>query len=593
MRTNKWFVLLAVALLALSLGIAACGGGSSDNKSGGKAAGSTQATSDTGGKRGGTLTVLNQGDFDYADPGAAYYQFDYMVHYVTQRPLYYYKPEQNTQPPTPDLADGPWQISPDAKKITIHIKKGIKFSPPVNREVTAEDVKYGLERAYSANVPNGYIFTYMPDVVGAPKAPSDGVKDISGFKVIDPQTLEIDLTEPTAGVVAAALVLPASAPVPKEYAEKFDKKSPSTYGENQVATGPYMIQNDASGKAVGWTPGREIKLVRNPNWDAKLDFRPAYVDTIDIREGNDAIQGTRKILSGQSMITGDLTVPGPIIKLASQRYKSQLALPTSGGFRYVSWNATKPPFDDPNVRKAATAGLDRVALRQARGGPAIGPVATHFLPPDFPGFKEAGGLAGTGVDFLAKQTGDPAVSAKYFKAAGYPSGKYDGPNKKISMVCDDQDPGKKVCLVVQQELNQAGFQADAQFVPHEQMLGKYCGVPKNEPNVCPNTGWFKDFYDPQTMLDATFNPKNILPENNSNYAQLKNPQLQAAFDTAAKLVDVNARNKAYADIDKMIVEGAPGAPYVWDNQANVRSANVHGVINDFNSVWDLAFTSLK
>jgi peptide/nickel transport system substrate-binding protein len=161
------------------------------------------------------------------------------------------------------------------------------------------------------------------------------------------------------------------------------------------------------------------------------------------------------------------------------------------------------------------------------------------------------------------------------------------------MVCDDEDPGKKVCLVVQQQLNQMGFQADAQLVPHEQMLGKYCGVPKNEPNVCPNTGWFKDFYDPQTLLDATFNPKAVLPENNSNYAQIKDPALQAEFKKAAAVVDVNERNKAYAQIDKKVVEGAPAAPYLWEKQPNVRSADVNGVINLFNAVWDLSFTSLK
>ena len=32
------------------------------------------------------------------------------------------------------------------------------------------------------------------------------------------------------------------------------------------------------------------------------------------------------------------------------------------------------------------------------------------------------------------------MSAKYFKAAGYPSGKYEGKDKKISLVCDDDDP---------------------------------------------------------------------------------------------------------------------------------------------------------
>jgi peptide/nickel transport system substrate-binding protein len=588
MRTKKWFALCAAALLALTVVLAACGGGDDDN------GGGSSSSTGEGGKKGGKLTVLNVGDFEYIDPGAAYYQFDYMVHYTTQRPLYYYKPDQTTQPPTPDLAAGPWKISNGGKRITFPLKKGVKFSPPVNREVKAADVKYALERAFSANVPNGYIYTYMGDIVGAPKEPGE-IQEISGIKAVDDYTVQIDLTEPTAAVVGAAMVLPASAPVPKEYAEKFDKKSPSEYGENQVATGPYMLKNDSSGKVsgIGWVPERSITMVRNPNWDAKTDFRPAYADEIDIREGNDPVAGSRKILRGNGLITGDMTVPGEVVKEASQRFKDQLELPPSGGFRYVSLNSTKPPFDDINVRKATIAGLDRVALRQARGGPAIGDVATHFIPPDFPGFQEAGGKAGTGVDFLAKETGDPAVSAKYFKAAGMAGGKYEGPNKKVTMVCDDEDPGKKVCLIAEEQLRKMGFEPDTRLVPHDQMLGKYCGVPKNEPNVCPNTGWFKDFYDPQTLLDATFNPSQIPPENNSNYSQIKDPKLEEAFVKAEQLTDVNARNRAFADIDKMVVALAPAAPYVWDNQANVRSSDVNGVINQFNSVWDLSFTSLK
>ncbi len=60
------------------------------------------------------------------------------------------------------------------------------------------------------------------------------------------QTLIIKLDKATGGVLASgALGLLGTAPVPKEYAEKFDKETPTTYGENQVATGPYMIENDA------------------------------------------------------------------------------------------------------------------------------------------------------------------------------------------------------------------------------------------------------------------------------------------------------------------------------------------------------------
>jgi peptide/nickel transport system substrate-binding protein len=588
MRTNKWFA-LAAAALALSAGAAACGGG--DDSGRGDGGGGGGSADGSGGKRGGTLTVLNQGDFEYPDPGASYYQFDYMVHYATVRPLYSYKPDQSTQPPSPDLAAGPWKISNGDKRITIEIKKGIKFGPPVSREIKAADVEYALERAFTESVANGYVSTYMGDITGVPEG-LGAYKDIEGIKATGDYTLQIDLDRPTAAIAAAALALPASAPVPREYAEKFDAKSPSEYAQNQISSGPYMIENDAGGKAIGWVPQRRIHLVRNPNWDPKTDFRPAYVDEIDIREGNDAVQAARKILRGKGMITGDITVPGEVVKEASQKYKDQLALPLSGGYRYVALNTTKPPFDDPNVRKATLAAMDRTALRQARGGPAIGDVATHFIPPDFPGFEESGGKAGTGVDFLARETGDPAISAKYFKAAGFASGKYEGKDKQITLVCDDEDPGKKVCLVTQQQLQSMGFEPKTTFVPHEDVLGKYCGVPKNEPNVCPNVGWGKDFYDAQTMLDSTFNPARVLPENNSNYPQLTDPKLEKAFADASLLTDPAERAKAYAEINKMIVAQAPAAPYVWDKQASVESSDVQGVISAFNSVHDLSFTSL-
>lgn len=576
--------LAAAALFALSLAATACGGGDDGSEGGGTEQGG-------GAQRGGKLTVLNEGDFSYADPGASYYQFDYMVHFATTRPLYSYKPDQATQPPSPDLAAGPWKISNGDKRITIEIRRGVKFGPPVNREVTAEDVEYALERAFTENVGNAYVTTYLDGVVGQPQE-AGGYKDMRGIEAVDDYTLQIDLKRPTAGIAAASLVLPASAPVPREYARRYDAKNPSTYATRQIASGPYMIENDARGKTTGWVPDRRIKLVRNPNWDRKTDFRPAYLDEIEIREGNQPALASRKILRGRGMVTGDITPPGPVVKEASQKYRQQLELPLSGGYRYVAFNTTTKPFDDPNVRKGTIAGMDRAELRQARGGPAIGDVATHFIPPNFPGFEESGGKAGTGVDFLARETGDPATSAKYFRAAGYESGRYEGKDKKVSMVCDNQQPGRGVCLAVEDQLRDLGFDPDTNFVPFDDIQPVHCGVPKRQPDVCPNVGWGKDFYDPQTLLDSTFNPASILPENNWNFPQLDDPKLERAFEEAETLTAPAERARAYAEINKMIVAQAPAAPYVWDKQAGLRSKDVNGVISEFNSVWDLSFTSV-
>ena len=113
--------------------------------------------------------------------------------------------------------------------------------------------------------------------------------------------------------------MPASAPVPKEYAQKFDKRQPTAYGENQVATGPYMVENDESGKLTGYTPGTEIKLVRNPNWDASTDYKPAYVDSITIKEGNDPDVASRQILEGQAHGVRRLPAAGARSSRASRR----------------------------------------------------------------------------------------------------------------------------------------------------------------------------------------------------------------------------------------------------------------------------------
>jgi peptide/nickel transport system substrate-binding protein len=572
MRRNLLRVLIPAALLALAVALGACG-----------------SSSDSGGKSGGTLTVLNQGDFEHADPGAAYYQFDFMVLYAMHKALYSYKPSE--QKKTADLAEGEPKISADGKTVTVKIKKGVKFSPPVNREVTSKDVKYAMERAFAANVPNGYVYTYWP-IEGAPKKPTPGVKPISGIQTPDDQTLVFKLTKATGGFFAASLVMPATMPVPEEYASKFDKQNPSTYDKHQVTTGPYMIRNDAKGNAVGWVPDRKIELVRNKNWDKASDYRPAKLDKITVVEGNsDTPAATKKVFSGNQMITGDITPPGPTLKDATTIYKDQFHAPYSGGWRAVMFNTKKKPFDDINVRKATIAGMDKTALRQARGGPTIGDIGYHFIPPEFPGFEESGG-ATTDQDFMSKPTADKALASKYFEAAGMKGGKYSGPNADITLTCDNADPGKSVCAVAADELRGLGFKPTIQAVPHEKML-LICGIPSKQPEVCPNVGWFKDFFDPQTMLQNTFQGASIVPENNSNWPQLADPKIDAAMEKAATVKDPAGRAKAWAEINKMIVAQAPGIPFLWEKQPDAQSKDVAGVISDFISVHDLSFTALK
>ena len=118
-------------------------------------------------------------------------------------------------------------------------------------------------------------------------------------------------------------------------------------------------------------------------------------------------------------------------------------------------------------------------------------------------------------------------------------------------------------------------------------------MPSANVAVCPNVGFVKDFYDPQSLLDPVFNGNNILQQNNSNWSEIDDPKLNDAMEKAAALPPGDARVKAWGDVDRMVVEQAAAIPWLWDKLPTVQSKDVRGVINDYNTAWDLSYTSLK
>jgi peptide/nickel transport system substrate-binding protein len=527
------------------------------------------------------------------DPGKTYYSYAIGIQNAINRSLYAYMPGDTTKP-IPDAAEGDPEISEDGKTVTVKIKKGIMFSKPVNREVTSKDFKYAIERAFTAAVGNGYAGIYFKDLVGAPKKPGD-YKEIPGLETPDDQTLVFKLERGTGAAVAGALVMPIAIPVPKEYAQKYDKTTPSTYGEEHaVYTGPYMVESDDQGKAIGYVPGKRIHLVRNPDYTPVDDFRPAFLDEIDIQAGNeDNAVATRRVLSGESLALGELEPPSSQLKRLLESNKPELSAVPGGGWRDIAMDTSRPPFDDIDVRKAVIAGFNRVAARQQRGGEALGPIAQHYIPPGMAGFEESNGVDGwtSEQDWMAKPEGDRTLSAEYFKKAGMASGKYEG-NETVLLVADNAEPEKSIAQITQQQLDEMGFKTKLRLVTRDTMFTKFCNVPKSEVNVCPSVGWLQDFADPQTMLDPTFNGENIIPSQNSNWPELDVPALNKQIDEAKLVTDPAERAKAWAAVNKAIVDQAPAIPYMWDYQSLAISPNMRGVQNGYSTIWDFNFTSL-
>jgi peptide/nickel transport system substrate-binding protein len=579
---------------ALALGLAACG--SSNSVSGGsgitvaKGIQTPLSEAQSGGKRGGTLTVLNQTDFEQIDPGLAYYNIDYEIIYATQRPLYSYKPNTFADP-SPDMASGPAQISGGGKTITIHIRSGVHFSPPVNREVTSADVAYAIERGANPNVGNPYFEAYFSSLAGAKQATGG---PFPGITTPDKSTIVFHLTEPKAPLVLAALVLPLSAPVPEEYAKALDAKKPTEYGNREVATGPYMLKSNSAGKVlgIGYQPGKSATLVRNPNWRASTDFRPAYLNQIDINIGGDPTVIGRQVLEGSDMVQNEASAQ-PIVRLAYEKFRTQLEISPGAGDHYIAVDNKQGPFANINVRKAFWAALDRTAMNKARGGELVTNVMTHFLYPEIPGFDEAGGLKGPQVDYNDYPEGNLAVAAKYMKLAGYPSGKYTG-GKTLQIVGSTGSPSAEDAEIANQTLKNLGFKTKFTVVESSVMYSKYCGTPAESIDVCPSVSWIADFGDGQAVLDVAFNGKNIVSTGNNNWGQVNNPEINKAMDAAELVVGVQARAKAWAQVDRKLVAQAAAIPFDWDKQPNVESKDVAGVGDLWNSgQWDYSYTSLK
>ncbi len=561
-----------------------------------------------GAKHGGVLTVYDHEDFQHLDPGQTYFAVDYPVVYATQTPLYMFPPNDASHP-IPLLASGPPALSDGDRVVTVHIRHGVHYSPPVRREVTSADVAYAIERGANPNVANPYFASYFSQIAGAANATGG---PISGISTPDKYTIVFHLTGPTGGFFTGALALPLSAPVPKEFAAPLDRKKPSQYGDAiQVATGPYMLKADAHGKflGIGYQPGKSATLIRNPSWTAATgDPRPAFLDAVNINIGGDPDVIGRQVLSGAHTLQNDVPA-GTIVKLAYEQYPDQMVAVPGAGDHYIAVNNSSGPFANVNVRKALWAALDRTAMVKAEGGTVVAQVGTHFIYPTSSGYDLAGGDLGPGVDFNDHPEGSATVAAKYMKLAGYPSGKYTG-SYVVKVVGSTGDPADKDAAIANNAVQSLGFKTNFTLVDQSVMFEKYCGNPKAKIDVCPDVGWVRDWADPQTTLDPAFAGYNVSSTNNGNWGMVGAADWPKAtggtytggrltpLDTLMKAGErtsgVSARARVWANIDRQLVANAVAIPWSFDKQANIEGTAVRGINQLWNSgSWDYNYTSLK
>ena len=317
------------------------------------------------GKSGGTLRVATIGPVGDLDPARVRTAFDISLLRGVVRTPYAYKPGQGL---VSDLALGPPEISDDSRRVELTLREGVRFAPPVDREVVADDIVYAIERGFTPAVDSNAARLYFEDIEGVDEFAAGEADSISGIETPDDHTVVFTLDVPEGRTVASALTLPIAGPVPREYAEQYDDGPRSTYARHIVATGPYRF---AGGGPAGEVPGpkaRQILMERNPSWESGTDFRPAFADRIETVPMENRQVAAESVLSGENVVSGDFEAPADPLREALRQRPEQVAPVAAGTVRYASLNTRVEPLDDVDVRRALTAALNRTAAqRSARG----------------------------------------------------------------------------------------------------------------------------------------------------------------------------------------------------------------------------------
>jgi len=141
---------------------------------------------------------------------------------------------------------------------------------------------------------------------------------------------------------------------------------------NPVGTGPFIFQ--------GWSIGQNLKVTRNPHyWQKGLPYLDAmtFLPLEDNQGREDALRsGTVNLIHSQYPGTIKHFTGDPNFKLIETK------IPPNGesAIDFIMLNVTKPPLNDPNVRRALALGLNAAELRRVNGFGLVEPATSIFLP---------------------------------------------------------------------------------------------------------------------------------------------------------------------------------------------------------------------
>jgi peptide/nickel transport system substrate-binding protein len=545
-RTPHLVLALSAAAVALGFFLAACGGSTSGSTSPTQAATAAPV-------KGGTLVATYQGEPQGLDPAIDWEGQGWSIEHTMFNTFVKYasKPGTAGTEMLPDLAtEVPTQanggIADGGKTYTFHLKKSIRFAPPVDREVTSADFKYSFERMMAD--PKAPATGFYTGVVGAQAFMDGKAKEIVGYTTPDKYTVVIKLERPDMAFMGA-MAMSFTDVVAKEWVEKWGRQ----INRHPLGTGPFLLDH--------WTAGREILVTRNPNY---YDPASVYLDAVRFEFSLNPSTAVLKLQRGDVNVLGDYIPPADYVRVKADPSTRKLVVEEPViAIDYLFLNRTVKPFDDLKVRQAISMAVDRTRIIKLLSG-AADPL-TQLYPAGLPGHQD--GAAGEFAPY------DPAKAKQLLAEAGFPNG------FSTTLYSHNVDPWPKVLQSVQQDLKDIGITADLKILDRATywtLIGKpgKCGVGLND--------WWMDFPDPSDFIIPLYSKSTAIDEG-TNPSFWWSPQTEQMIAGAQANTDSAARIQQFVEIQKTIMADAPSVPLY---QPKVNSMHTEDVGNFFlHPVW--------
>lgn len=416
-----------------------------------------------------------------------------------------------------DLAES-WAVSPDGKTYTFTLRPGLKFQS--GQPLTAADVQYSWERAADPGTESVTAATYLGDIVGVKDKLAGQADHIAGVEVVDDRTLKVTLDAPKPYFLAK-LTYPTAYVVNRANVEGGGER----WMFEPDASGPYAVRQYLADEMISfdrneayYAPARILHLV--------YIFHPLG-STISLYEAGDI-----DILPIGAEDAARVRRPDDPLH---PEWVSTTSMCTS----LLLFDASQPPMDDPDVRRAFALAVDKNTLIE-RFTENLGLPAVSVLPPAMPGYSTGG---------LPQFEYDPDAARAALAESKYA----DNLPPIVLNASGFSEPGDFINALAEMWRTTLGAEVRVELLDPR----NYTKAAHDHHGHIVSYGWCADYPDPENFLDILFHSGSGF-----NVAGYDNPDLDQLLEQARTEADPARRLALYHQAEAMILADNASVPLI-------------------------------